>query len=216
MPLAVSVVGKSNSGKTTLLEKLVGELRRRGLNIAAIKHTSSDFDLDHPGKDSWRLARAGSQAVLLSSPQKLALIRSVDREASVEELLALAGEGFDLVLVEGFKNSGLPKIEVHRREQGGLLFAPRDLLALVTDEAIDASTPQFSADDVGPLADLLERMALTRRLTDEVSLVVNGVPVQLNGLTQDIIQRMLLGMLTPLAGDQEVKNLRITLQRGQA
>jgi molybdopterin-guanine dinucleotide biosynthesis protein MobB len=216
LPLVVSVVGRSNSGKTTLLENLVGELKRRGHNLAAIKHTASDFDLDHPGKDSWRLTKAGSDAVVLSSPQKVALIRPMEREATLDELIGLAGEDLSLILVEGFKNSNLPKIEVHRREQGDLLFPPEELLALVTDESLDVSVPQFSPDEVGPLADLLEHRVFAGCDSDEILLTVNGSPVHLNPVAKSIIHRTLVGMLSPLAGDEEVKSVRIYLQRGQA
>lgn len=215
MPLAISVVGRSKSGKTTLLEKLVGELKRRGYNLATIKHTVHDFDLDHPGKDSWRLAKAGSDTVVLSSPRKLALIKPVHGDVTLEELFHLIGEGFDLILVEGLKNSSLPKIEVHRKAQGGLECSPQELVAVVTDERLDIAVPQFSPGEVAPLADLVEQKSLAWRETDETVLVVNDVPLPLDHLAEGVIHKTLLGMVSALTGVEEVTSLRISLRRGQ-
>jgi molybdopterin-guanine dinucleotide biosynthesis protein B len=215
LPFAISVVGRSNVGKTTLLEKLVRELKRRGYNLATIKHVASDFDLDHPGKDSWRFAKAGSDAVVLSSPRELALIRPVKRETTLEELLHLVNEGFDLILIEGFKNSRLPKIEVHRKELGGLVTSPEELVALVTDERLDVAVPQFSPDEVEALADLIEKRSLATRGTDDVLLTVNGTPINLDPSVKRIIGNTLLGMVSSLSDTEEVTSLRISLQRGQ-
>jgi len=96
----ISIVGKSEVGKTTLLERLIAELKGRGYRIGTIKHDTHGFEIDKPGKDSWRHARAGSDAVLISSSEKLALIKRVDRERTLDELLAYMGD-VDLVLTEG-------------------------------------------------------------------------------------------------------------------
>jgi len=215
LPFSVSIVGRSNSGKTTLMEKVVVELKQRGYSLATIKHSAHDFELDHPGKDSWRLSKAGSDTVVLSSPRELALIRPVKRETTLEELLHLIGEGFDLILIEGFKNSKLPKIEVHRKELGSLVTLPEELLALVTDERLDIAVPQFSPDEVEALADLIEKKSLAWLGTDDVLLTVNGTPINLNPFVKRILGNTLLGMVSPLSGAEEVTSLRISLQRGQ-
>src|SRR3972149_7687440 len=101
MTPVVSIVGKSNVGKTTLLERLVVEIKRRGYCVATIKHDVHGFDIDKPGKDSWRHAQAGSDAVVISSPQKLALIKKVDHDSSLDEILQLVGPHFDIILTEG-------------------------------------------------------------------------------------------------------------------
>ena len=124
------------AGKTTLLEQLIGELKQRGYHFAVIKH-AQDFDLDKPGKDSWRLAQAGSEVVVLSSPHKLALIKQVEHEATLEELSHLAGENLDFILTEGFKRGKALKIEVHRKGLGELLCSPEELFAIVTDEPLE-------------------------------------------------------------------------------
>ncbi|MBI5656564.1 MAG: molybdopterin-guanine dinucleotide biosynthesis protein B, partial [Geobacter sp.] len=111
----VSFVAKSGTGKTTLLEKVIAELKRRGHRVGAIKHDAHRFDIDHPGKDSHRLTAAGADTMLITSPEKLALIKRHQEQPAIEELLATYCADLDIVLTEGFKRSSLPKIEVHRR-----------------------------------------------------------------------------------------------------
>ena len=156
MSLVVSVVGRSNSGKTTLLEKLIVELKKRGHTVAAVKHSGSDFQLDHPGKDSWRLTEAGSDAVVLVSSHSLALMQRASHPPTIEEVIDLLGDKFDFILIEGFKESGIPKIEVYRKELGSLISSPEQLFAVVTDEQLDVPAPRFSNRDGVALVDLLE------------------------------------------------------------
>jgi len=157
MSLIVSIVGRSNSGKTTLLEKLIVELKRRGYTVAAVKHSGSDFQIDHPGKDSWRLTEAGSDAVLLASPHGLAFLRKATTPPTFEDVIDFLGDKFDFVLIEGFKESDIPKIEVHRRELGNLISSPEKLFAVVADAQLDVTVQQFSSRDGVALVDLLEK-----------------------------------------------------------
>ncbi|TET86859.1 MAG: molybdopterin-guanine dinucleotide biosynthesis protein B, partial [Dehalococcoidia bacterium] len=186
-----------------------------GYSLATIKHSVSGFDLDQPGKDSWRLGEAGSGAVVLSSPQKIAFIKPVDREAALEELLCLVGGDFDLVLTEGFRSSSTPKIEVHRKELGGLLCSPEELFAVVTDEPLDIAAPQFSPGEVEALVDLVEKRFLALREPEETLLIVNDTPIPLNPFVKSVIHNTLLGMVSALRGAEEVRSLRISLRRGQ-
>ena len=161
-PPVVSVVGTSNAGKTTLTVKLIRELKRRGYRIATIKHDVHGFEMDKPGKDSWKHAEAGSECVVLSSPQKLAMIRSLDRELTVDEIVETMPE-VDLVLTEGYKRGDKPKIEVSRKEKGNQLICGQDeLIAIATDQTFDIPVPQFGLDDAAGLVDLLERLYLRR------------------------------------------------------
>lgn len=158
----ISVVGKSGVGKTTFLEKLIAELKRRGLRVAIIKHDVHGFEIDQPGKDSWRLAQAGSDSVVIASPQGLALIKRLDREMALGEIAALLTD-VDIILTEGYKRGDAPKIEVSRRERGGgLLCTPDELVAIVSDQPFDLDVPQFDLDDTGGVADLMEERFLTR------------------------------------------------------
>ena len=160
MPEAVSFVGKSGTGKTTLLEKVIAELVRRGVRVGAIKHDAHRFEIDHPGKDSYRLAAAGAAVTLISSPEKLALVRRHDAAPGIEEILRTYFADVDLVLTEGFKRSALPKIEVHRRERSVELIcrgAERDemLLAVASDEPLDLDVPVLDINDASAVADFL-------------------------------------------------------------
>ena len=132
----VCIVGKHNSGKTTLLEKLIPCLQQRGRRVAVIKHAAHGFSLDREGSDSWRLAQTGADAVVLSGPGNAVTSCRLPDDASLPQVLGLLPVmGFDLVLVEGYKGSDYPKIEVHRTALGpDLLLAEEQLAAVVTDE----------------------------------------------------------------------------------
>lgn len=152
----VCVVGKSGTGKTTFLEKLIAELKRRGYRVGTIKHNIHDFEVDQPGKDSWRHARAGSDVAVVTSPTKLAIIERLEQELTLDEVAARI-TGVDIVLVEGYKYSNKPKIEVSRRGMGRELLTPPDeLVALVTDQSFALDVPQFALHDAAGVASLLE------------------------------------------------------------
>ena len=158
----ISFVGKSGTGKTTFLEQVVAELKRRGRRVAVIKHDVHGFEVDQPGKDSWRYAQAGADAVVISSPDKFALIQRVSRERTVDELAALVQRDVDIVLTEGYKRGPKPKVEISRAAVSReLLCSADELVALVTDQEfpdrpdLDA-VPRFALGDVAGLADLLE------------------------------------------------------------
>lgn len=154
----VSIVGKSDSGKTTLMERLIRALTERGHRVGSVKHHVHDFDIDVPGKDSWRHARAGAAVTLVSSPSKLGMIRRMDHEASLEELLALAHD-VDILLTEGYRRAGEVRIEVSRRARSTeLVCEASELFALVTDndEIAVGTVPVFGLDDAEGLADLVE------------------------------------------------------------
>jgi len=151
----VSFVGRSGVGKTTALERVIRELKRRGLRIGTIKHDAHDFEMDRPGKDSWRHGQAGSEVVVISGPHKMAMIRKLERELPLDALLPLMGD-LDLVLTEGYKRGDRPKIEVSRREWGSeLLCEAEELVALMCDYASNLPVPQFGLEDAAGVADLL-------------------------------------------------------------
>jgi molybdopterin-guanine dinucleotide biosynthesis protein B len=156
LPPVVSVVGKSGSGKTVFLEKLITVLKSRRLRIGIIKHDPHGFDIDQPGKDSWRHAQAGSDAVVLSSPTKLALIKRLDQEIALDEIVNAYLPDVDLVITEGYKRGPKKKIEVSRRERSReLVSPPEDLVAIVTDQTFDLPVPQFGLDEVKEVADFI-------------------------------------------------------------
>jgi len=156
----ISVVGKSNTGKTTLLEKLVAELKRRGYRVATVKHDTHGFDIDRPGKDSWRHARAGSDVVIISGPNRLAMIEKREKEITLNEI-ADRVTNVDIVLTEGYKRGDRPKIEVSRHEKGSELLCTEDeLIAIAADQPFDMNVPQFGLDDAAGLVDLIEEKFL--------------------------------------------------------
>ena len=160
MPPVVCIVGRPKAGKTTLIAKLIPELKARGYRVATIKHATHDFEMDVKGKDSWKHAQAGSECVVLSSPSKASLIRSVDHDLDPAELALLISDDFDIVLAEGFKQSKEVKIEVHRQEVGEIVCSPQELTALVTDKRLELNIRQFTFDDVSGLADLIEKKTM--------------------------------------------------------
>jgi len=155
----VSIVGKSNSGKTTLLEKLITELVRRGWRVATIKHNIHGFQIDHEGKDSYRHKKAGAHITVLSSPVQLALVRDVDHDYSFAEIRDEFIRDVDIILAEGFKVNDYPKIEVNRSELKRDLFNKKEdgLIAVASDTEIDAGVPCFDINDVKSIADFIER-----------------------------------------------------------
>jgi molybdopterin-guanine dinucleotide biosynthesis adapter protein len=157
------VVGLSNVGKTTLVVKLVSELKRRGYRVATVKHDVHGFDVDVPGKDSWRHAEAGSDCVFIAGPDKLAMIRKMGAAPSLDDVVRFA-DGMDIVIAEGFKRSDKPKIEVSRREKGSRLLCSADeLVAVATDQPLDLDVPSYGLDDAGGLVDLIENRFLSTR-----------------------------------------------------
>ena len=112
MPNIISIVGKSNSGKTTLIEKLVPVLSKKGYKVATIKHDAHSFEIDKEGKDTYRHKKAGAKAVIISSSEKVALIKDVYKEADLDDLTMLLPDDIDIILTEGYKRSNMPKIEV--------------------------------------------------------------------------------------------------------
>lgn len=155
----ISFVAKSGSGKTTLLEKVIKRLKEEGIRLAVIKHDAHQFDIDKPGKDTWKLAQAGADIVAISSPAKVAMIAKVDEEKSLDEVIAMLPD-VELVLTEGFKRSNKPKIEVFRSGvHEGLVCGAEELLAIASDVEWNMGVPCYDINDVaGIVAEVLRYM----------------------------------------------------------
>lgn len=179
MPPIISIVGRKNSGKTTLVVRVVAELTRRGVRVATVKHGHHAMQIDEPGRDSWRhMHEGGAEAVLLVSGARVALIECHAAEPDPEALIRrfYAGRGYDLILVEGYKHGPFPKIEIHRSElHPAPIHDPREaeaagLLALVSDlPALAGSGPVIAlgadredAPHVLAVADLLAALLPAR------------------------------------------------------
>ena len=161
---AIGVIGYSNSGKTTLIEKLIPLLRARGLTVSAIKNAHHGFDMDRPGKDSYRYREAGAGQVLIATGRRWAMLTETpQRPASLDELLALLAP-CDLVIIEGFKSEGhVPRIEVRRTGQSEPALFPHDpnVVAVAADHAIDTALPVLDLNATAKIAEfIVERLGL--------------------------------------------------------
>ena len=157
----ITIIGRSGCGKTTLLEKLVTELKKHGYKLATVKHHSHrGFEIDQPGKDSWRFAQAGSDHVIIASPDKIASYRKLEHELTLDEITAGVSD-VDLILVEGYKQAEKPSLEVVRAANSRELIGSREQrFAVAADFPLDLGVPQFSLDDVQGIVDLIERRFL--------------------------------------------------------
>ena len=152
----ICIVSKSRAGKTTVMENLIQELKKRAYRVAIIKHDAHSFEIDHPGKDTWRHYQAGADVVAISSASKFALIERREEEHALDDIIASLPP-VDLVLTEGFRRQNKPKIEVYRAEaHATLLCEPHELLALVSDTPWPIDVPQFALEDCDALADFVE------------------------------------------------------------
>ncbi|GAA6174328.1 molybdopterin-guanine dinucleotide biosynthesis protein B [Sulfitobacter pacificus] len=152
------IVGWKNAGKTGLMERLVTEITGRGFSVSTVKHAHHSFDVDHPGKDSFRHRAAGATEVLLASRNRFALMHELrdEEEPSLTELLTRLS-AVDLVLVEGYKRDAHPKIEAHRSVTGNPLIAPEDstIRAVASDTPLDLSIPVFDLNNTVQIADFI-------------------------------------------------------------
>ena len=212
MPPIVSIVGKSKSGKTTLIERLIRELKSRGYRVGTIKHTPQGMSFDQPDKDSSRHIAAGSEATVICSGDKLVLIKPVTPGTTLDEIARVLGEDYDIILTEGFKQDSAPKIEVHRQESGSPLTNIKKLFAIVTDESLESKVRQFPLDDVKGLADLLEE-GFIRPQGNRFSLYVNNVPITLGTFPRDFVTNVLVGMASSLKGVGKIESLEVSLRK---
>jgi molybdopterin-guanine dinucleotide biosynthesis protein B len=163
-PALVAIVGKSDSGKTTLIEKVVPELVKLGLRVGTVKHDAHSFEIDHPGKDSWRHGQAGARAYAIASPERLAFITRLDGELPLADIVKTYFTGFDLVVAEGYKNTAPYRVELFRTGAGHAepLCAPGEAIALVTDAALTHEHLFGLEDGAGLAAFLAARLEALR------------------------------------------------------
>jgi molybdopterin-guanine dinucleotide biosynthesis protein B len=152
------VTGWKNSGKTGLMERLISEFTTRGLTVSSIKHAHHSFDIDHPGRDSYRHRDAGARQVLLASRNRWALMHELrdEDEPSLGDLLKQLSP-VDLVLIEGYKRDRHPKIEAHRKETGQPLIAPEDetIVAVASDTSVAIDRPVLDLNDTASIVNFI-------------------------------------------------------------
>jgi molybdopterin-guanine dinucleotide biosynthesis protein B len=210
----ISFVGKSSSGKTTLLEKVIAELKKRGHKVAIVKHSHHKDELDTAKKDTWRFTKAGSELSAINSLDHLAIYRKMDEFFDPRDIANYILWDFDILLTEGYKSSDYPKIEVHRAEQGNKLITdPKLLLAVVTDKPLDLKIPQYSHDDIKGIADIIEKTIASQNNETDLEMVINGKPAAVSPSLKDQLTRAFAALIPELKKNGEVKDLRISLRR---
>lgn len=214
MPPIVAIVGYSDSGKTTLVEKLLPELLSRGYKVATVKHTHHRIDADDAEKDSGRHLHAGSSAAVLCSPRSLVLTKPTVRETTLDEVSRLLGEDYDLIIAEGFKrDKDVPKIEIRRRG-GEALSDVSNLLAIVTGERQKSKVKQFSPDDTAGLVDLIEEQVIKAEKV-RAALYAGGVKVPMKIFIQEMVAGAVEGIAASLKGAEKAKSLDIFIRKNK-
>jgi molybdopterin-guanine dinucleotide biosynthesis protein B len=209
----VAVVGKSNSGKTTLIEKLIPELNKRGYRVATIKHHNHALEIDTPGKDSWRHKQAGAQTTFISTPGALGMVHSTDGDMGPEEIRDRFIDDADLVLAEGFKMLSVPKIEVFRSgvHAEPLSAGDENLLALASDKGLDIGAPCCGLEDIKCLVDIIEQQVI-QSIRPDIIVRVDGVRIPLKPFIHDFMRNAIQGMLRALKDCDDAKRVEITLR----
>jgi len=210
----VCIVGASDSGKTTFLEKLIPEIRRRKYRVGTLKHDAHGFEMDREGKDTWRHRTAGAQTIGIASPSMLACIRETPAEMPLE---LIAGRYFyeeDILLTEGYKGSHFPKIEVFRSAvEAKPICSPKDnLLAIVTDDGVQMEVPLFRFDQVAGVADLIEDRFLKDRKKPRITVYVDGKQMPMNDFVKDFVIGGTVGMLSSLRGWKAPRKIDIQIR----
>src|SRR5512146_2176414 len=162
-------VGRSNSGKTTFIERVIPELIRGGYKVATVKHAGHGFDLDTEGKDSWRHKQAGASSVVILSKGSMAMFADVSDQMRVEDVRdRFLDASYDLIIAEGWKSEGYPKVVVVRDQVGEIPFSSDGLLAVVSDKPMDVSVPVLHLNDAAGVAALLIQQFPLRRREHEL------------------------------------------------
>jgi molybdopterin-guanine dinucleotide biosynthesis protein B len=211
MPPLITVTGRANTGKTTLVEKLVRELTRRGHCIASIKDSQKYPTFDKAGKDSARHVAAGSIATAIKTGQELVIIKPVNEEVSLNEIARALGGEPDLVIAEGFKYANVPKIEVHRKGME-LLGDVDGLVAYATEEELDTDITQFNINDYESIADFLEENYITPG-TQNVTLIINDEAIFLKEYPAAFLENVVTNMVNALKGIPAIETIELSIKK---
>lgn len=215
MPALLSIVGKSKAGKTTFLEKLIPEVRRRGYSVGTVKHDAHDhFEIDHEGKDTWRHREAGAQTVAIGSPSRFALTKIVKTEVDLDTIVASYFVDEDLVLTEGYKSGNKAKIEICRKDlQSEPICSPADrLIAVVSDFSVEMGVPCFDLEDISGVADFIEERFLRQITRSKLVIRLDGKKLPIKSFVQDFVMGGILGMISTLRGYREPAQIDISIK----
>jgi len=169
IPLILSIIGKSDSGKTTLILKLLPALKRKGYKVAVAKHCPCGFDLDLEGKDSFKFTQAGGEATFLTSPDRIALIRPKKGASDIKENLENYFSDFDLVLMEGYNSdSNIKKMQVFRKIIGGHVLSSPEIVGYVSDDSPRTDKPVYGVDDILGIVSFIETFMVNERIGGKV------------------------------------------------
>jgi molybdopterin-guanine dinucleotide biosynthesis protein B len=196
-------VGNSNTGKTHLITKLVPALKQRGFSVAVIKHCAHGFGLDTEGKDSWNFMEAGTDAVAMASPERLAILERNLEQPSPESIAAKHFDRPEIVLVEGYKgDQTIKKIEVLKEGISENIEIPEEeLFAVVSDFGVETDKPSFRPDQIDQIADLIQGSVIKRK--SSIDLNIDGTSIPMNDFVQKILTNAILGMIGSLEGIKE-------------
>ena len=213
-PPVIALIGKPDSGKTTLLEKLIPELNRRGYRIGTVKHHVHEFEMDREGKDTFRHKKAGANTVALSSPTGLGVICDVEHDHAVEELLDRYYYDVDLVIAEGYKATSLPKIELFRKSAHETPLKNRDKtwVAMISDSDPDPDLPHLKLKDIPAIADFIVERFISGPTKRVATLLADGKPIRLNSFVESFLRKAVLGMTNSLKGCDKAREISITVR----
>ncbi|MBI5682911.1 MAG: molybdopterin-guanine dinucleotide biosynthesis protein B [Deltaproteobacteria bacterium] len=213
----VSFVGTSGSGKTTLLEKVIKHLVKKGYRVGTIKHDAHTFEIDHEGKDSFRHKKAGAKTVVLSSPEKVAVIKDVDKEMTIDSLkFNFLSDNLDIVITEGYKKAANHKIEVIRKElsKESVCKGDKNLIAYASSVKLRTKLPCFDIDNAKSIASFIERKLLKNsRIDNNIQLMVNSKNIPLKPFIADLIIQAIMGMTMSLKGCKDAEEIDIRIRR---
>lgn len=205
----ISIVGKSNSGKTTFIEKLVKELTYRGYKIGTIKHDVHGFKLDHEGKDSYRHKASGAVTAIISGPNQIGMVKDVKQELNIDDIARNYLNDVDLILTEGYKKENKQKIEIIKKEISTESLCTSDdrVLAVISDFDININdSPGYDFENIKEVVDLLEQKVLFPRNKPQIEIYIDGKHLPMKEFVQDIVKTTILGMLSTLRGVPEKPN----------
>jgi molybdopterin-guanine dinucleotide biosynthesis adapter protein len=215
MPLIISIVGYSNSGKTRLLEKMIPSLKAKMYSVGVIKHTGHDFPLEQPGKDTYKFGQAGADGVVLVGSGQIGFLGKMDETDAL--ILNRIEQSFfsdrDIILTEGFKKGDKPKIAVltEGQEEQLLKEIEGNIVATVGEVQVRSDLPHFKPEDFEGLVQMVIDRFLKNRNKPTIRVILDGKNMPLNNFVQDIARSGIVGMLSPLKGFKEFQDIEIKI-----